>query len=140
MFGKEFCHFFISALHYLIKNYRNFLNLTKFVSQHLIATHGHFHRHQFLTANYIFIWPLLSYLAVATATWEHWLSDQWHRARPACNGALQAIKHWLGQAGRESGISPSPFHPLQSLVQFCTPHFQFFLMYFPIYISSIWDI
>jgi hypothetical protein len=42
--------FFISALSFGIKLYTNFLNLTKFVSQHLNATHGHFHRHQFLTA------------------------------------------------------------------------------------------
>jgi hypothetical protein len=44
--------FFISALHFWIKHYSNFLNLTKFVLQQLIATHGHFHRHQFFTANY----------------------------------------------------------------------------------------
>ncbi len=71
MFVEGFCHFF-SDLHFSIKHYTNFLNLTKFVSQHLIATHGNFHRHQFLTANYFFIRPVLSYLAVATATWQHW--------------------------------------------------------------------
>ncbi len=70
--GRDFVIFFISALHFWIKQYINFLNLTKFVSQHLIATPGHFHRHQFLTANYFFIRPVLSYLAVATATWQHW--------------------------------------------------------------------
>ena len=72
MFGERFSHFFISTLHFWIKRYTNFLNLTKFVSQHLIATHGHFPRHQFLTENYFFIRPVLSYLAVATATWQHW--------------------------------------------------------------------
>ena len=71
MFVEVFCHFFISALHFWMKHYTNFQNLTKFVSQHLVATHGHFHRHQFLTANYFFIRPDLSYLAVATATWQH---------------------------------------------------------------------
>ncbi len=73
MFGEGFCHFFfISALHFWIKHYTNFLNFTrsKFVPQHLIATHGHFHRHQFLTANYFFMRPVLSYLAVCTATWQ----------------------------------------------------------------------
>jgi hypothetical protein len=69
---RDFVIFFISALHFSINQYTNLLNLTKFVSQHLIATHGHFHRHQFLTANYFFIRPVLSYLAVATATWQHW--------------------------------------------------------------------
>jgi hypothetical protein len=54
-----------------MKQYTNFQNVTKFVSQHLDATHGHFHRHQFLTANYFFIRPDLSYLAVTTATWQH---------------------------------------------------------------------
>jgi hypothetical protein len=53
MFWEGFCHFF-SALYFGIKHFTNFQNLTKFVSQHLIATHGHFHRHQFLTANYYF--------------------------------------------------------------------------------------
>ncbi len=72
MFGEGFCHFFIYALHYWSKHYTNFVNFTKFLTQHLIATHGHFHRHQFFTANYIFIRPVLSYLAVATATWQHW--------------------------------------------------------------------
>jgi hypothetical protein len=64
--------FFISALHFWIKHYTNFLNFTKskFVTQHLIATQGHFHRHQFLTANYFFMRPVLSYLAVGTATWQ----------------------------------------------------------------------
>ncbi len=72
MFVEVFCHFFfISALHFWMKQYTNFQNLTKFLSQHLVATHGHFHRHQFLTANYFFIRPDLSYLAVATATWQH---------------------------------------------------------------------
>jgi hypothetical protein len=52
MFGEGFSHFLISALHFWIKHYTNFLNLTKFVSQHLTATHGYFHRHQFFTANY----------------------------------------------------------------------------------------
>jgi hypothetical protein len=68
MFGEGFLNFFISDLHFWIKHYTNFLNLTK---QHLIATHGHFHRHQFLIANYFFIRPVLSYLAVARATWQH---------------------------------------------------------------------
>jgi hypothetical protein len=68
MFGEGFFNFLISALHSRIKHYTNFLNLTKFVSQHLTGTHGHFHRHQFLTANYYLIWPVLSYLAVATTT------------------------------------------------------------------------
>ncbi len=72
MFGEGFSHFFISTIHFWIKYYTDFLNITKFVSQHLIATHGHFHRHQFLTANYFFTRPVLSYLAVATATWQHW--------------------------------------------------------------------
>jgi hypothetical protein len=45
MFGERFCQFFISALHFWIEHYTNFLILTKFVSQHLIATCGHFHRH-----------------------------------------------------------------------------------------------
>ncbi len=36
-FGKGFCHFLISA-----------------PAQHLFATHGLFHRHQFLTVNYFF--------------------------------------------------------------------------------------
>ncbi len=45
--------FFISALHFGINLYKNFLNLTKFVSQHLIATHGHLNRHQFRTTNYL---------------------------------------------------------------------------------------
>ncbi len=76
MFGEGFCHYFISALHFWIKHYTNFLNLTKLVSQHLIATHGHFHRHQFLPTNYFFIRPVLSYLAVATATWQHCTSGQ----------------------------------------------------------------
>jgi hypothetical protein len=52
--GEGFCNFFISALHFWVKYYTNFLNLTKLVSLHLIATHGHFHCHQFLTANYLF--------------------------------------------------------------------------------------
>jgi hypothetical protein len=64
--------YFISAPHFWIKHYTNFLNLTKFLSQHLIATHGLFHRHQFLTTNNFFIRPVLSYLAVATATWQHY--------------------------------------------------------------------
>jgi hypothetical protein len=34
-----------------IKHYTNFLNLTKFVSQHLFATHAHFHLRKFLSAN-----------------------------------------------------------------------------------------
>jgi hypothetical protein len=68
--GRDFVIFFISALHFWIKHYTNFLNLTKFVSQHLIATHGYFHRHQFFTANYFFKRPVLSYLAVATGTWQ----------------------------------------------------------------------
>jgi hypothetical protein len=72
MFGEGFSHFFISALHFWIKHYTNFLNLTKFVTQHLIATHGHFHCHQFLTTNY-FLYSLFSYLAVTTATWRHWV-------------------------------------------------------------------
>jgi hypothetical protein len=58
MFGEGFI-FFISGLHFGIKHYINFRNLTKFVSQHLIAT-------QF------FLWPVLSYYVVATATWQHW--------------------------------------------------------------------
>ncbi len=71
MFGEEFCrfNFFCSLL--WIKHYTNFLNITKFVSQHLLATHGHFHLHQFLTANYFFTRHVLSYLEVATATWQH---------------------------------------------------------------------
>ncbi len=47
MFGEGFCHFFISALYFWIKYYKHFLNLIKFVSQNLIATHGHFHRKLF---------------------------------------------------------------------------------------------
>ncbi len=57
MFGKGFFIFFISALHLSIKNYTNFLCLTKFVSQHLIATHGHFHRHN-LSPQIIFLYGL----------------------------------------------------------------------------------
>jgi hypothetical protein len=69
MFGEGFCHFFfISAFRFWMKHYTNVLNLTKFISQH---THGFFHRHQFFTANYFFKRPVLSYLAVATATWQH---------------------------------------------------------------------
>jgi hypothetical protein len=71
MFGEGFCHFFISVLHFWIKHYTNFLHLTKFVSHHLIATHGHFHRHQFLTRKLFLIRPVLSNLAVATVTWQH---------------------------------------------------------------------
>ena len=37
-----------------------------------MASHGHFQGHQFPTANYFSTRPVLSYLAVATATWEHW--------------------------------------------------------------------
>jgi hypothetical protein len=71
MFGEGLCIFF-SALHFWIKPYTNRLNFTKFLSQHLITTHDHFYRHhQFLTAKYFFIRPVLSYLAVATATWQH---------------------------------------------------------------------
>ncbi len=69
MFGKRF-FIFISALHFWIKNYTNLLNLTKFVSQHLIATHGHVHRHN-LSPHIIFYSACLSYLAVAGATWQH---------------------------------------------------------------------
>jgi hypothetical protein len=71
MFGEGFCHFFISAFHFWINYNTNFLNLTKFISHYLTVTHSHFHRPQFLTANYYFIRPVLSYLAVATATWQH---------------------------------------------------------------------
>ncbi len=45
----------LSIFHFWIKHYTNFLNLTKFVSQHLIATHGHFHRHQFFIAHYFYM-------------------------------------------------------------------------------------
>jgi hypothetical protein len=64
MFGKGFCIYIISALHFWIRHYTNFLNVTKFVSQHLIATHGHFHRHKFLTVTYYFKRPVFSYLAL----------------------------------------------------------------------------
>jgi hypothetical protein len=46
VWGGMLAFFFISALQFWIKHYTNFLNITKFVSQHLIATHGHFHHHQ----------------------------------------------------------------------------------------------
>jgi hypothetical protein len=42
MFGEGFWPFFISVLHFWIKQYTNFLNLTKFVSHHLIATQATF--------------------------------------------------------------------------------------------------
>jgi hypothetical protein len=53
IWGRDFVMFF-SALYFWIKHYTNFLNLTKFVSQHLIATHVHFHWHKFPTENYFF--------------------------------------------------------------------------------------
>jgi hypothetical protein len=64
--GRDFVIFFISALHFWIEYYTDFLNLTKFVSQHLIATHGHFHRHQFLTACFELFGGGHGHLAVAT--------------------------------------------------------------------------
>jgi hypothetical protein len=70
MFREGFCCFFI---HIWINHYTHFLNLTKFISHYLTITHGHFHRNQFLTANYYFIRPVLSYLPVAMATWQHFL-------------------------------------------------------------------
>jgi hypothetical protein len=88
VWGGILLFFFISALHFWIKHYTKFLNRTKFVSQHLIAAHGHFHRYQFLTANYFLIQPVLSYLAVATATWQHWFImylHKWHCDRSRCN-------------------------------------------------------
>ncbi len=66
--------FFVYAPHFWIEYYSNFLNLTKFVSQHLIATHGHFHRHQFLTANYFF-----------TACFDLFSGDHGHLAIPYHN-------------------------------------------------------
>ena len=45
--------FFIFGLHFWMKIFMNFLNLAEFVSLHVIATHGHFPRHQFVTANYL---------------------------------------------------------------------------------------
>jgi hypothetical protein len=77
-----------------MKHYTNFQNLTKFVSQHLVATHGHFHRHQFLTANYFFIRPDLSYLAVATATWQH-CSEREYTAAASEEGGLtpRQVRH-----------------------------------------------
>jgi hypothetical protein len=64
--GRDFVIFFISALHFWIEHYTDFLNLTKFVSHHLIATHGHFHRHQFLTACFELFGGGHGHLAVAT--------------------------------------------------------------------------
>ena len=55
----------------LMKSWTNLLNLAKFVSWQSMAVHGHFHRHQLFAANYFFTRPVLSYLAVSTATWEH---------------------------------------------------------------------
>jgi hypothetical protein len=42
LFGEGFCHFFISVLHFWIKQYTNFLKLTKFVSHHIVATQATF--------------------------------------------------------------------------------------------------
>jgi len=47
MFVEVFCHFFISALHFWMKHYTNFQNLTKFVSQHLISPALISHRNLF---------------------------------------------------------------------------------------------
>ena len=53
IFGEGFCNFFISALHFWIKPYTNFLNLTKFISQHLISPALISHRNLFFyTAQY----------------------------------------------------------------------------------------
>jgi hypothetical protein len=69
MFGEGFLSFFISALHFWIKHYTNFLNLTKFKfnSTLLLLTA----RHNFSPQIIFLIWPVLSYLAVAMATWQH---------------------------------------------------------------------
>jgi hypothetical protein len=73
MFGAGFCHFFIYALHFWIKHYINFQNFIKFVSRHppLLLFTATFTSTNFLTGNYFFIRPVLSYLAVATASWQH---------------------------------------------------------------------
>jgi len=52
---------------------KNLIYTAIFASPHLMTTNGHFHGCQFSIANYFFIWPVLSYLAVAMATWQHWL-------------------------------------------------------------------
>ncbi len=91
---RDFVIFFISALHFWIKHNTNFLNFTKFVTQHLIATHGHFHRHQFLTANF-FLNSLFWFI--------------WWWPRPPGNTVLYkyAWSHlWLGLLEAWSGRSP----------------------------------
>ena len=72
MLGKGLKNFCPSGLSFWMRSYTN---VATFVPRHFFAIHGHFHGHQFLTANYFFIRPVLSYLAVATATWEHCLSQ-----------------------------------------------------------------
>jgi hypothetical protein len=88
MFGEGFCHFFISALNFWIEHYTYFLNLTKFVSQHLIATHGHFHRHQFLTACFELFGGDHGHLAVATLQQRRWGSISAHTRRAVSPGNI----------------------------------------------------
>ncbi len=70
MFGEGFCHFFISALHFWIEHYRNFLSLTTFC----------------ITAPYCYSRPLspppISHrkLFIYTACFELFYSDYGHLA------------------------------------------------------------
>jgi hypothetical protein len=61
--------FFICPLHFGIKHYTNFLNLTKFVLKHPIATHSHFHAANFFS-------QIISY----TACFELFSSGHGHLA------------------------------------------------------------
>ncbi len=61
--------FFICAHHFGIKHYTNFLNITKFVLKHLIATHSHFHAANFIS-------QIISY----TACFELFSSGHGHLA------------------------------------------------------------
>jgi hypothetical protein len=79
--GRNFVFFLFLFTIFGLNITQIFLYSTKFVSHPLIATHGHFHRHEFPTANYFLTRPVLSYLAVATATWQHWPLCPWSSMR-----------------------------------------------------------
>jgi hypothetical protein len=69
MFGEGFCHFFISSLHFWIKHYTIFkikLNLYHSILLLLMATFTSINFSPQIINSYS---PVLSYLAVDTATW-----------------------------------------------------------------------
>jgi len=47
------------------------MSKAKLVSQHHMASHEHFHGHQFSLAKFLFIRTVFHKCAVATATWQH---------------------------------------------------------------------